>query len=127
MQLDAFEYELDNHPKLGTEQEEALELIKKFLNSTSDSFSIVGAAGTGKTHLTKAIIKYLESKYIHYCLCAPTHKAALVIEQFTNKKAKTLHSLLAMSPKLDILKLNFRELQFNSGESKEIQNNGEDI
>ena len=117
-------FDVEEELTLGKEQEEALGKIKQFLHSESSCFSIYGSAGSGKTYLTKAIIRYLNSQGIKYCLCAPTHKAALVIERFTDKKALTLHSLLALSPKLDVLKLNFRELEFNSGDCKEIPQDG---
>lgn len=110
--------------ELGPEQKEALKLIKDFIESDDRVFVLKGSAGTGKSLMLQYIIKHLNASYLSYCLCAPTHKAALVMETYTKIKAKTLHSLLAMSPNLDILRLNFRELQFKSGESKDIPYNG---
>lgn len=98
---------------LGNEQLEALSLIKSFINGNELVFSLTGSAGTGKSLLESYIIKYLEEKEIDYALCAPTHKAALVMKTYTKRSAVTLHKLLALSPKLDILELDFRSLHFN--------------
>ena len=42
--------------KLGNQQQEALDLILKFIKSKKLSFTLSGFAGTGKTFLTKVII-----------------------------------------------------------------------
>lgn len=104
--------------KLGEEQEEALYKIKDFIkNSKEISFSLYGPAGTGKSLMISYVIKYLIDEGYDYALCAPTHKAALVMRTYTGEDTTTLHSLLALSPKLDIFKLDLRELQFVAGKS----------
>lgn len=104
--------------KLGEEQEEALSRIKDFIkNSKEISFSLYGPAGTGKSLMISYVIKYLIDEGYDYALCAPTHKAALVMRTYTEEDTTTLHSLLALSPKLDIFKLDLRELQFVAGKS----------
>lgn len=104
--------------KLGEEQEEALAQIKDFIkNSKNTCFSIYGPAGTGKSLMLSYIINFLEESGIDYSVCAPTHKAALVVRNYIDRDVITLHSLLALSPKLDIFKLDLRELQFESGKS----------
>jgi len=57
-----------------------------------------GAAGTGKTHLVKGIIDYLEGIGKNIALCAPTGKAARRLAQTTNHDAKTIHRLLEYNP-----------------------------
>lgn len=99
--------------KLGTEQEEALNLIKKFIKESKNiAFSLTGSAGTGKTLCTKYLIEWLEESLYMYSLCAPTHKAALVLKQYTERDTNTLHRLLALSPNIQLLDLDLRELQF---------------
>ena len=99
--------------ELGEEQLQALSLIKDFIKNSKDTaFSLCGSAGTGKTTLEKEILEFLHEEWIDYCLCAPTHKAALVMRQTTREDAITLHKLLALSPNIEILDLDFRELQF---------------
>ena len=111
--------------ELGEEQKEALERIKQFLNSDDIAYSLTGAAGTGKTVICSYIIKYLRKIRKDYCLCAPTHKAKTVIEYYTKDKALTLHKLLSLSPKLDIINLDFNDLQFEAKYAKEtIPDNG---
>ena len=98
---------------LGKEQLEALDLMKVFLNDeNAQVFSLIGAAGTGKSFLMKTLIEYMEKEGIEKCLCAPTHKAKLVLERFTNDEAITLHKLLSLSPNLEILNLDFKDLKF---------------
>ena len=99
---------------LGEEQQEALNKIQNFIaNGKDTSISLSGAAGTGKTLVISYIIKWLQHNKIPYCLCAPTHKAKTVIEHYTNEDAITLHKLLELSPKLDILELDFNNLLFD--------------
>lgn len=101
--------------ELGEEQLQALSLIKDFIKNSNDTaFSLCGSAGTGKTTLEKEIIDYLNDEWIDYSLCAPTHKAALVMRQTTHEDAITLHKLLSLSPNVEILDLDFRELQFKT-------------
>ena len=101
--------------ELGEEQLQALSLIKDFIkNGKETAFSLCGSAGTGKTTLEKEIIDYLNDEWIDYSLCAPTHKAALVMRQTTHEDAITLHKLLSLSPNVEILDLDFRELQFKT-------------
>lgn len=110
-----FHFDFKSKIILGEEQLQALSLIKDFINNSNETaFSLCGAAGTGKTTLEKEIIKFLDKEWIDYCLCAPTHKAALVMRQTTKEDAVTLHRLLALSPNVEILDLDFRELEFKT-------------
>lgn len=97
---------------LGEQQQEALDKIKSFINSTELIFSLIGYAGTGKSTMIKNIIEYLEGSGIPYVLCAPTHKAKSVIQMNTHRTATTIHSLLSLSPNLNILELDLRDLKF---------------
>ena len=104
--------------KLGEEQQQAVDKIIDFIkNSKETCFSLYGPAGTGKSLLLSHIISFLENSGYDYSVCAPTHKAALVVRNYINRDVITLHSLLALSPKLDIFKLDLRELQFESGKN----------
>lgn len=97
--------------QLGEEQQEALNKMKAFLNSDDTVFSLIGNAGTGKTTVITKLLEMIPWRV--YVLCAPTHKAALVLKRFSNgSPTYTLHNLLALSPKLDIFKLNMKELEF---------------
>lgn len=98
--------------ELGKEQKEAIELIKDFISSNKEVFTLQGFAGTGKSTIIKEISALLENKYIPYILCAPTHRAKLVLQKFSEREAITLHKLLALSPNIEILELDFRDLMF---------------
>lgn len=94
---------------LGIEQQEAIDKILKWIASDKISFSLVGSAGTGKTFLLSQLLPKLECNYV---LCAPTHKAALVMRNSCNSEAITLHSLLALTPNLNIEKFDITKLMF---------------
>lgn len=98
--------------KLGIEQAEALNLILKFINSKKIAFSLSGYAGTGKSFLIKALIDELDKLEKGYTLCAPTHKAKTVLERFTGKEGITVHKLLSLSPNINLIDLDFKNLQF---------------
>lgn len=57
-----------------------------------------GAAGTGKTYCTKAIISMLEDNHKSYVLFSPTGKAAKVLTGYTGKSASTIHRGLGYNP-----------------------------
>jgi len=109
---------MDNEIILGEEQQEAIDQITKFINlSLNISFSLSGYAGTGKSFLIKYLVKYLELKNIQYVLCAPTHKAKVVLERFTDRDGMTLHKLLSLSPNIEIIELDFKDLKFLIGKN----------
>ena len=91
---------------LSDEQLEAIRLIKEFITSEETAFSLVGSAGTGKTLIMNNLVKDLQ-QVMRVELCAPTHKAKLVLQRATGRECTTLHSLLALTPNLDIFELDF--------------------
>ena len=103
---------------LSEEQQHALEVIHNFIDGSEPCFTLKGFAGSGKTTLLKYLIGDLAAEGIPYCLCAPTHKAALVMQRATKQKTQTLHSLLALSPNLDIFNLDLANLLFKVSEGK---------
>ncbi len=101
--------------ELGEEQRNVLLSIFNFINDKDDECcTINGFGGTGKTTITKLIIRYLENKGIPYMLAAPTHKAKNVMKFNTDRDAITVHQLLTLSPVVDIMELDFKDLKFNS-------------
>ena len=62
--------------------------------------------------LTKYLIDELDKNWENYTICAPTHKAKIVIERFTGKEGFTLHKLLSLSPNIQIMDLDLNDLQF---------------
>ena len=100
---------------LGEQQIEALDMIKNFILEKKEPACLYyGSAGTGKSILVNFLIDWCEENNITYQLCAPTHKAALVLSRYTDREAITLHRLLALSPKLEIFELDFNNLMFHS-------------
>lgn len=81
--------------QLTSQQNEAFEQIKDFLNQRGQAFFILkGYAGTGKTTLLQRIAAYLDEEDISFSLLAPTGRAAAVLSAKTGFSSKTLHSEL---------------------------------
>lgn len=111
--------------KLGEEQKQVLLQVFLLLNEPGyQEIGIFGSAGTGKTALTKLITKYLSQQKIPYHLVAPTHKAKKVMSETVGEEATTIHQLLKLKPTLDILELDFNDLQFTSSKNVDIWRNG---
>lgn len=79
-----------------TEQEEALLAMSEFVKETNndDFFILCGAAGTGKTSITTALIGYLNTKSIAYNIAAPTGRAARILGRKSQTVNSTIHSLI---------------------------------
>ena len=90
--------------KLAKEQKEAAQLsLEKKLQI------ITGGPGTGKSTITKGILRITEKLTSKILLAAPTGRAAKRLSEITNKKAFTIHSLL--------------EYDFNGGGFKRTKDN----
>ncbi len=76
------------------EQTNALSALAAFVDEeNSDDFLILcGAAGTGKTSITSALISYLNAGKINYSIAAPTGRAARILGRKTNSISATIHS-----------------------------------
>lgn len=100
--------------KLGEEQLHALQKMKNFIKSSdATAFSLVGSAGTGKSTIIKELLNWISDSRINYVLCAPTHKAGLVLRNITKKDdVITVHRLLSLTPNLEIFDLDFNALEF---------------
>lgn len=86
---------------------------------------IVGPAGSGKTQIAKAIAYMLRKNNISFLAISPTNKAKLVLGRATDSEALTIHALLSLSPELDLLELDLRNIKFLSkGTDTRISRNG---
>ena len=70
--------------------------MEKFVKSDNlDDFLILtGAAGTGKTSITSALIGYLNDSVQSYKIAAPTGRAARILGRKSNTCASTIHSMI---------------------------------
>ncbi len=111
---------------LSEEQQAALDMMKEFIKNKPSACCItIGRPGTGKSLTISKLTEYLNESHIPYCLCAPTHKAALVMQRYAGEPAMTIHKLLSLSPKLDIFELDFKDLLFEcKGGQQQIPHNG---
>ena len=83
---------------LSAEQKEAVSM------ALSHRLSIVlGGAGTGKTTLIQALVRYRPHSLINWVLCAPTGKAARNLSEYSGMEARTVHSALGKIPEQDFL------------------------
>ncbi|WP_299385805.1 ATP-dependent RecD-like DNA helicase [uncultured Lacinutrix sp.] len=78
------------------EQKAALLGMSDFVktDNTDDFFILCGAAGTGKTSITTALIGYLNSQSIAYNIAAPTGRAARILGRKSKTVNSTIHSLI---------------------------------
>lgn len=110
------ENEMVNGFRLSDEQQAAIDGIRKFIKQKFDindfECNLTGYAGTGKTSITKLIIKYLKNNGIRFAACAPTHKAKYVLSNMSGTDAQTLHGFLGLSPNLDVESLDMKKLEF---------------
>lgn len=115
-----------NRPRitLADEQIEALERMKRFLDTEEPVLVLQGYAGTGKTSILNEYIQYLRSNGEDFILCAPTHKAKLVVEEVTGEEAMTVHKLLSLAPNIEIFELDYKDLKFQCNGLSEIPSNG---
>lgn len=78
------------------QQRVALLAMSDFVKETNkdDFYIICGAAGTGKTSITTALIGHLNSNAIHYKIAAPTGRAARILGRKSKTVNSTIHSLI---------------------------------
>lgn len=100
--------------ELSDEQVQALLSIINFIHSDKSEFVLSGCAGTGKSLVTKLVVRYLEAINKVYLLATPTNKACGILSKYTERDVTTLHKLLYLKPSIDILKLDFKDLQWNT-------------
>ena len=92
--------------KLTSSQEQAIALIKKFLQSNQKYFRLTGYAGTGKSFLICHFMKWLTNQEINFVAGEPTNKAVKNLKQLArygsvNIKANTIAQLLGQQPELN--------------------------
>lgn len=93
-----WDYDIEKYRKVG-EFELTDEQMTAVSNVCKHSISILnGAAGTGKSASTQAIISMLEDNLKSYKLFSPTGKAAKVLADYTKKSASTIHRGLGHQP-----------------------------
>ncbi len=85
------------------DQFEALDRLLSFLSSRThqEVFILRGYAGTGKTTLVSALIRFLDEKSYPCILMAPTGRAAKVLASYSNHPATTIHKKIYRQKTVD--------------------------
>ena len=83
------ETELDLSPSQGRAVETALR---------EKVMVLTGGPGTGKTTVTRVILRHFEKAGLRVALCSPTGRAAKRLAEATGREAKTIHRLLEFMP-----------------------------
>lgn len=102
-----------------------IEFINSPYNVNDCKRALVGAAGTGKTYLVKALIKNCGLSYSTIGLAAPTHKACRVLSesiQIPNIKVNTLQSDLGLRLNFDVEKFDIDNPPFDPKGKIKISN-----
>ena len=60
---------------------------------------VTGGPGTGKTTITRQIVRRLEAAGLRVALCSPTGRAAKRLSEATGREARTIHRLLEFAPR----------------------------
>lgn len=78
------------------EQASTLNAMAAFVkeDNADDFLTLCGAAGTGKSSITSALVGYLNDRNIPYNIAAPTGRAARIIGRKTNCMNSTIHSMI---------------------------------
>ena len=94
MKKEILDYLLFHTPT--TEQKTALEALAEFVKEKNedDFFILSGAAGTGKTSITSALIGYLNDNEMPFKIAAPTGRAARILGKKSQTISSTIHSLI---------------------------------
>ncbi len=79
--------------QLAKNQQEAIALA-----ATKKVVVLTGGPGTGKTTVTREILKLFEDHDLKVLLCSPTGRAAKRLAETTGREAKTIHRLLEFAP-----------------------------
>ena len=78
--------------KLSVGQRKAVELAAR-----EKVLVVTGGPGTGKTTITKELLRLFEKERLRVVLCSPTGRAAKRLSEATGREAKTIHRLLEFS------------------------------
>lgn len=78
------------------EQRNVLLAMQAFVqpDNSDDVLILCGAAGTGKSSITTALIGYLNEQDVKYKIAAPTGRAARLLGRKSNTFASTIHSMI---------------------------------
>jgi len=84
------------------EQLTALKKLAFFMLNASEQqvFLLKGYAGTGKTTLISALIRYLDEHHLGCVLMAPTGRAAKVLASYSGHQAMTIHKKIYRKSKI---------------------------
>ena len=85
--------EAEDGLELAPAQKEAVELV-----ATKKVLVLTGGPGTGKTTVTRRILRLLEEGGLKVALCSPTGRAAKRLSEASGREAKTIHRLLGFQP-----------------------------
>ncbi|MDP6699130.1 MAG: ATP-dependent RecD-like DNA helicase [Candidatus Latescibacteria bacterium] len=79
--------------ELALAQKQAVELV-----AVSKVMVLTGGPGTGKTTVTRRILRLLEEDELKVALCSPTGRAAKRLSEACGREARTIHRLLEFQP-----------------------------
>lgn len=104
---------------LTADQSKAVDIMLEWAKGNELTFTLTGAAGTGKTTCLKTFISNC-NRIIG--VSAPTHKAVSVVSKSVGRTGKTIQSLLGLRPNTNIENFDIANPQFDPRGNKSIQN-----
>jgi DNA polymerase III delta prime subunit len=112
--------------KLNREQVGASILLEEFFNQHEiRTFLMKGYAGTGKTTLINAVLRYLDALQVPVTLMATTGRAAKILSNKTNERADTIHKIIykidkEIDDKNKKIKRFFYKIRYNSDANNKV-------
>ena len=94
-----------------------IEFINSSYNPNDYKRALIGAGGTGKSYLLKAVLQNCNINYSKIGLSAPSHKACRVLRNAisgTSCKVNTIQSDFGFKPNYDLEKFDINNIQFSS-------------
>jgi len=114
--------------KLNSDQITALTRIDDWYNNSDTiSHTLIGAAGTGKTSITKVIVNSIASQHprADIVLASFTHSAVKNLAKLTGREAITIHSMLGLSLNYDLDNFKLDDLNFEKvNDGHKFEENG---
>jgi energy-coupling factor transporter ATP-binding protein EcfA2 len=114
--MDLIKLENKFNVKLDDVQKAALSSLIDFMTNDERCICLTGEGGAGKTLLISMLYSMLKNKY-RIQFVAPTNKAknVLSIKLPPDSPVCTIHQLLGLTPNLDILEFDAKQMEFDFG------------
>jgi len=107
--------------ELTKSQQEGLEKLLKWEVSLTNTFTLTGTAGTGKSTLINTYLKQSSFTLNVIAVSAPTHQAKNIIGEKTGFVSETIQAICGLRPNISLESFNINNPQFDTLSPPKIQ------